>query len=84
MKTADSASHRRAQGTSILEILVSLLLLSGAITGTLRIYALAADSTKNSFHVTTQALLLGSHHERQLRASGRSSESDQTQGRESP
>jgi len=73
MKTIVSASHRRAQGTSIVEILISLVLLSSAITGTLHIHALAAGSIKHSYHVTTEAFESGSRNERQLRESGLSS-----------
>ena len=66
MEITLSTSHFYARGTSILEVLVALALLTMAISGTLHMYAMAMDATKQSFHVTTDALESGSRNERQL------------------
>ena len=75
MDTTVSFCHRFARGTSILEVLVSLVLFATAISGTLHIYALAVDATKQSFEVTSTALQSGSRSERQLQYAGRIEES---------
>ena len=70
MKPTVSICHRYARGTTLLEVLVALALLATSITGTLHIYALAADVAKQSFQATTMALDSGSLHEKTLHFSG--------------
>ena len=62
--------HRCVRGTSILEVLVAIVLFAMAIIGTMQIYALAAESTKQSFQVTTAAMKFGSRYETELRNPG--------------
>ena len=76
MDTTASFCHRFVRGTSILEVLVSLVLFASAITGSLHIYALAVNATKQSFEVTSAALESGSRSEMQLQQAGTSKKID--------
>ena len=84
MELTVPSCHRYVRGTSILEVLVALALFAMAISGTLQIYALAVDATKQSFQSTTAALESGSRTETLLHYTARVEKNNQTGRGEAP